>query len=101
MKQIEFKREVFSCFDRIPKEVIADLSVEVLDDFLKSSVTRRVNAYFYSNTREERELVYYCDKPTFFDWLFGRKKRVVFNFKVKDLLINPPDPNVHTILTID
>ena len=61
------------------------------DDFIKNKLTVQLSAYIYEQTIDERDLVYYCPKPTFFDWLLGRNKRIVFKFKAMDLLLNPPE----------
>jgi hypothetical protein len=59
-------------------------------DFLHERITAQLTAKIYESTIEERILSYHAPAPTFLDWLFRRKRKVEFDFKVKDLLIDPP-----------
>lgn len=91
--EIPFDRVEISEAYKYSSRFIAESKVEAAqenDDFLKEMITIKVSSYIYENKAEERELVYYCDRPKFFDWLFRRRKKATFNLKVKDILIDPP-----------
>jgi hypothetical protein len=99
METIEFKKEKIAVMQKISNEIIQDLCIKTGmdgDDIIYDQLTSRLTGFIYSNMAEERQLVYYCERPRFLDWLLRRTKRVVFNLKVKDLLLNPPK-NVNTI----
>ena len=86
---------------KISRELLDDIIIGepklsiglVEDNFIRDQLTANLSAYVYANTMLERELVYYCEPPTFFDWLFRRKRRVVFTLIVNDILKNPPKNN--------
>lgn len=63
------------------------------DDFVRDELTATLQAFVYESTIDERELIYYAPRPTFLDWLLRRQRKVVFQFKAKDLLLNPPSEN--------
>lgn len=69
-------------------------------DFIQNQLTARLETYVYENEVEERTLTYTFDKPTFLDWLFGRKRQVKISVSVKDLLKNAPS-NVHRIALVN
>lgn len=90
---IEFIKEKVSVETKISSDLITELnfySQREYDDFVYNTMTVKLVGYIHSNLAEERDLVYHCKRPSFFDWLFRRRKSVTFNLKVKDLLINPP-----------
>jgi hypothetical protein len=105
MERTTFTKEKITVMEKISNEVIRELKFEsgqTGDDFMNDILTKRLSAFVYANTLEERELVYYCPRPTFFDWLFRRTKKAVWNFKVKDLLLNAPaTPNTLRIYEIE
>ena len=93
MKQIDFTKEKLYTHAYISKTMLADLNFQTSqqsDDFINDQLTIKLTGYIYTNLSDERELEYFFDKPTFFDWLFGRKRKAKFNLKVKDILLNPP-----------
>lgn len=87
--EIQFKKERFSSQIKGFISVFTEAKIDV-DEFIVDELTYRLTSFVYSNTIDERTLTYYCPKPTFLDWLFGRTKKVEFEFKAKDLLLNPP-----------
>lgn len=92
MKQ-DFNKEKISVIQKISGDVVSSLTLDigtVDNDILLNQMTVKLSGYIYSNMADERELVYYCPRPRFFDWLFRRRKTAVFNLKVKDLKLNPP-----------
>jgi len=95
MKQIEFKKEKIAVFEKIKRELLNDLKTDIghIDnDFINDQLTAQLTGYIYSNMADERDLIYYCPRPKFFDWLFRRRKKVIFKLKIKDLLINASKP---------
>lgn len=99
-----YTKEKISEIQKISEEVFTNLQLEVGridDDFIYQELTLKLSGYVYSNMAEERDLVYYCDRPKSFDWLFRRKRKVVFHLSVKDLLINPNPKNTTRIYLID
>jgi hypothetical protein len=76
--------------EKISKEVIDGYQFDigyVNDDFILNQMTIRLSGLIYENLSETRDLEYYCDRPKFLDWLLRRKKKVVFELDVKDLLL--------------
>jgi hypothetical protein len=95
-----FMREKIATIEKMSLDCLTDLKLELgqdTDDYLGGVFTARLQAFIYQNTIAERDLVYYCDRPTFLDWLLRRKKKVVFKFKAKDLLIKPPKTEKPTL----
>lgn len=89
----EFKKERIAVYNKVPKTVISDIifkTDDVGDDFIEDTLTYMMYGNIYSKMADERILYYYAPKPTFFDWLLGRRKMVEFKLRVKDILISPP-----------
>lgn len=106
VKEVEFIKEKIASFMRMPEQVFADIQIhhgQQSDDFLKGEMTVQIVGFIYANLVDERDLVFYCERPTFFDWLLRRKKVAKFHFKAKDLLLDPPKITQPTIriYTID
>lgn len=59
---------------------------EVIDELLIE-----MTGFIYTNKIKERELVYHTPRATFFDWLFRRKKKVVWKVDVHDVLLLPEE----------
>ena len=59
----------------------------------KKMFIQELSLSIFEKTVDERTLEYECPKPNFFDWLFGRKRKVKFEFKAKDLLLQPVERN--------
>lgn len=92
-ESINFEREKVRVMKRISKEMITDVKLslhQTNDDFIYDTLHAELSAFIYSSLTEERELVYWSERPKFFDWLFRRKKIVVFHLQVKDIMLNPP-----------
>ncbi len=92
-KQVTFNKNKFV----ISKKVSAVLLPDILlnfgrddDDILKDLFTVQLEAFVLSHTSETRTLEYLCPKPSFLDWLLGRKEIAKFRLDVNDLLLNPP-----------
>lgn len=105
-KKVEFTRERLSLIECVSKDYIQSLDFQIAnsgDDFVNETFTMRLDAYFLTNTADERTLTYYCPRPTFFDWLFRRRKDIKWKLYVKDILINPPKlkDRTHRIYLID
>lgn len=97
MNKITFSKEKISFHSKVSKDILMnniELSSGLVDDdFINDQFTIRLEAWLLANTSEKRELVYHFKRPTFLDWFFRRKRRAIFNLKVKDLLLNPPATN--------
>ena len=91
--EIEFKRERVAAQNKIAASALNDLAFsvsQVLDDFSQDMLTAQLEGYIYTHLADKRDLVYYCPRPKFFDWLFRRKKKVVFKLETKDMLLDAP-----------
>jgi hypothetical protein len=88
--EVEFQREKIQAMKKISKSVFSDYILEYQEGFVEEMLTVKMAGFVYENMADERELVYCCPKPSFLDWLLRRKRKVVFNLKTKDLLIDPP-----------
>lgn len=91
--EASFEQEKIGEIMKFSKDFITDKELKIgsdNNDFMTNTLTAKMIAKIYTNTIDERDLIYYAERPTFFDWLFRRKKKVVFRFKAKDLLFNPP-----------
>lgn len=92
-KEQSFTAEKIAAVQKIPSTVLADMKIDLhqnADDFIHDRFTLQMTAKIYTDTVDERVLVYHCERPTFLDWLLRRRKRVEFDFKAKDLLLAPP-----------
>lgn len=99
-----FNREKIRIKEIISEQCISDLELNLgrtAENFINNELTVLLTGHVFSKTIEERTLSYYCEPPTFFDWLFRRRKKVNFDFKIKDLLINPPKNTENTIRIYD
>jgi hypothetical protein len=93
--EILFKKETIGSHMNVCREIVTEdteLFNYLLDDFSNDHAVT-VNTYFYSNMQDERILTCVYDSPTFFDWLFKRKRHANFKVTVKDCLLNPPKHN--------
>ena len=99
MEKIEFTKEKIAVMEKISGSIIdSEFAIGIEQgDVLTDTMTVKLKAYIYTCVAEERELIYYTTKPTFMDWLRGRTKRVVFDLKVKDMLLNPPADRENTL----
>ncbi len=92
-EKLVFDLDKASSYLKISNELISEfqISQSTVDmDLVYDQLTVKLDALFYSNLAEERILIYYCPRPTFFDWLFRRERKVEWELKVKDILLNPP-----------
>ncbi len=93
MKKIVFNKERLGFSQMVSNLLLPDLFLEngtLDDDFIKDIFTVQLEAFILSHTAQKIPIQYWCKKPTFFDWLFGREKMVTFELEVKDVLIDPP-----------
>ena len=105
METIKFDREKIAAMQIFSDDIIADMDLRIgkcCDQFVTQETTAILSAYFYSNKKEERIMSYTFKRPTFFEWLFRKKRTAKFNVVVKDLLINPPNkPACSRIVTVE
>lgn len=62
-------------------------------DCMRESLTFQLKAYIYAHSQGTQEITFYPPKPKFFDWLFGRSKRVVIKINCKEYLNPVPTIN--------
>lgn len=99
-EEVRFNREKVQAIQILSEQCLSDLKLNIgqtAENFMQREFTAQLTAFVYSNTIDERTLDYYCERPTFFDWLFRRRKKVSFEFKAKDLLLNPPKNDKDTL----
>lgn len=100
----QFRRETIAVCEKVPKTLVSDIKFKIDHvgyDLMEDLLTHMMYGNIYSKMADERVLTYYAPKPTFFDWLFGRIKKVEFQLKVKDLLINPPQKGTIRTYEVD
>lgn len=68
----------------IEKEMIMEMSTEL---FSKACPTQKIEYEF--------------ERPTFFDWLLRRKRKVTIEAKAKDVLVEPPKVNSPIIRMVE
>lgn len=93
MSKVEFNKDRINTFIKFTSEYFESVDLELGscdNGFVANLITLKLNGYILSNQKQERVLTYYCPRPTFFDWLFRRQKKVKFELLVKDILLNPP-----------
>ena len=93
-KRIEFNKEKIAAYSKVCGKLLTNASLQSgLDgtDIVNDLFTIKLEGWILSNMAEKRTLIYYCDRPTFFDWLFRRIRTVKWKIEVKDLLLNPPE----------
>ena len=69
------------------------------DDFIKDTLTSRLNLYFYSRVEEEKEITIRTPRPKFLDWFLRRDKRHFFTVKATEILQSPKSTD-HRIITV-
>ncbi len=92
-KKTEFNKQRVASTCKISNEVLRDEKLRSGtdgDDFIQDQLTFKLEAQFLSHMAERRVIMFACDKPKFLDWLLGRHQIAKFEFKICDVLINPP-----------
>jgi hypothetical protein len=90
MEKTEFTREKISMYCKYSHEYIESMSVIETEDIFVDMIIKRVDAFIATHMAETQILTYYCPRPTFFDWLFRREKKIEWSILIKDILKNPP-----------
>ena len=93
VKEAVFSREKIAAKMAVSERCLTDLKLNIgktHEDYVLDRLTASLSGHIYSNTIDERKLEYYSEPPTFLDWLFRRRKLIIFDFKAKDLLLDPP-----------
>ena len=90
-KSLQFTQEKIAIAQKLTFDMLFEIGQDS-EDYIKEQWTAVLSARILYNMAEERVLIYYCPKPSFLDWLFGRTKKVEFELKVKDLMLNPSKP---------
>lgn len=89
-KTIKFNKQKAAAAMSFSSDFISQLEPSFTEDLMNRRVTARIDAYFLERTIEEKEITYYLDKPSFLDWLLGRRKKATVKVSVKDILKNHP-----------
>jgi hypothetical protein len=100
MKELAFDKEKISSYAKISKELIDSYNVNLSHndiDFVMEELTLKIDAYIYANTSETITEFYEFKRPTFFEWLFRKKRYAEFTIQIKDILINPPKMPKETV----
>lgn len=87
MKETTFEKRKVTSMLRVSNEIESYLNES---DYLRNTLTHRLEAEFYSATLDEKEITYLLDKPTFLDWLLGRRKSKTIKVRVSAVLQTPP-----------
>jgi len=90
-KELEFIRKRVATFLKVDKDV--QKFEHDGDNFIKNKMTLRLEGYVYEMTIAEKEITYHFDKPSFLDWLLGRRKSKTIKISIADALNNPPETN--------
>lgn len=93
-EKVAFDKVKMSYSRKISRQMITNSKITEgysNDDFMRDMLSRRIESYFYANSQIKRELKYYTEKPTFLDWLFGKRKTVYFELDIQDILLSPPE----------
>lgn len=96
-----FERNDITVFQKVSKAFFND-NIQggvVTDDFVNEMVTLRAQSFYYERKAETREVKYLAPKPSFLDWVLGRRREVVYRIEVKELLLNPT-PGTERIIDI-
>jgi hypothetical protein len=88
--QMEFNKEKASSYLKVSKEFISDIEISQREDIVYGELMIKIDALFYAALADKKILSYLCKRPTFFDWLLRREREIKWEFKVKDVLLNPP-----------
>jgi hypothetical protein len=96
METIKFTPERIGSFCKVSKDYITEMNLtigESDDDFIMKSLTVRLDALIMSSLVDEKIIHYYFARPTFFEWLLRKERKVDIKITAKDLFKNPPAPN--------
>lgn len=104
MNKVTFSKEKIAQSMKVSAEYIESAALKIgvtQEDFMFDELSVVLEAFVVSRLIEERELVYYCPRPTFFDWLFRRQNKLIFKTTVKEFLRNPHPMKTARIVEID
>ncbi len=76
--------------EQICSSMIVDMDYHIDKDSMLPRLRHTLSGYILSQTVDKKEVTYTLPKPSFLDWLLGRKKSVVVTISAKDVLLNPP-----------
>ena len=97
--ELDFERSPYFGFDFNVNDYICGIEMQeevkkAIAQSARSELVYRVRAYFLQHTVREQNITesILLPRPTFFDWLFRRKRLVTLTCKmtVQDCLKNPP-----------
>jgi len=88
--KMHFDKQKLRNYHKMSNEFIASCDMSVYIDGLMDETIVSFDGWFYSNMADKKEIIHYCERPTFLDWLFRRQKKVIINVEAHDLLLNPP-----------
>ena len=87
MKKKDFNYEKISCFTKFSNDFFKN-GVEVNfglhgNDFVEDKVTALIEARIMSRFLDQQIVSFQCERPTFFDWFFRRRKTQNFDVLTK------------------
>ena len=93
MEQIRLTKQKIAAYTKFSNLLLDDIKINICqdgDDFLTNSLTAMIDTFILSTVNEEKTVTVHSEPPTFFDWLFRRKRKIEFNFKATEVLKDPP-----------
>jgi hypothetical protein len=93
MKEIKFYKEQIAIDARFSELLMNNISIQATkteDDFIKNTLTVRLNAFVMARLNEKKTLTVYRERPTFWEWLTRKPRTFTFEFNCKEVLKNPP-----------
>jgi len=96
-KAIAFDVKKLGFFRKVSKKLImgGEMAVDLdFDDFVKNTLTVKLEAWFLEHQTEKRVIDYYFPRPKFSEWFWGKikgtQRKVQIQVDVNDLLLDPP-----------
>ena len=83
----EYKKEKFMSILRVTKETFTE------SGFLNDDIVIKMKAELWTQTQDSKAII--LDRPTFLEWLFRIRRKVVVT--ARDVLLDPPNNNENTI----
>jgi len=81
---VEFKKEKFMALLNVTKEYMASSQHT---SFLEDDTVIRMRTELWTQTQDWKDII--LSPPTFLDWLFKRRKKVLVT--ARDVLLEPPN----------
>jgi len=89
-EQFTFDKQRISCSMKVSKDFINEAKITSEYLMIQDELAFRLDTFVYQQLLEEKELVYYFQRPKFFEWLLRKPRTAKFKFVAKETLTNPP-----------